>query len=244
MNGMIKKRAFIFSLVLICIKVYSQENKLYQTGLTAEQNLNAIGNLTPYTSGGMGFDSRYEGIKGSPRLFDTLMPSLLKIKGQDSYIKLEANIDLTTNSLIFMNPKKGKLFSIPSGNIKEVKIDAEGKELLFRTAKTGYFERDIKEGTFYQVLKDGKNQFIKIPLKKLIAADYKDVYSEDRRYDEFKTYYKYYIMSSDSIFRQIQLNKKSILKLFPDKKELINNAIGTKSYDNQEDMVMDILNKL
>jgi hypothetical protein len=243
MNGMMKKGAFIFSLVLICIKVYSQENKLYQTGLTAEQNLNAIGNLTPYTSGGMGFDSRYEGIKGSPRLFDTLMTSLLNIKGQDFYIKLQANIDLTTNSLIFMNPKKGKLFSIPSGNIKEVKIDVEGKELLFRTAKTGYFERDINEGTFYQVLKDGKNQFIKIPLKKLIAADFKDVYSEDRRYDEFKTYYKYYIMSSDSTFHQIQLTRKSLMKMFPEKKEIINNAVEAKSHGSQEEMVMDILNK-
>jgi hypothetical protein len=32
--------------------------------------------------------------------------------------------------------------------------------------------------------------------------------------------------------------------MFPDKKELINNVFEAKSYDNNEDMVLDILNKL
>lgn len=83
-----------------------------------------------------------------------------------------------------------------------------------------------------------------MPVKKLIAADYKDVYSADRRYDEYTTYYKYYIMSRDSTFQQIQLNKKSLIKMFPDKKDLINNTLEAKTYGNSEDMVLDILNKL
>jgi hypothetical protein len=239
-----KKLSIILFLILITVKVYSQENKLYQTGLTAEQNLNAIGNLTPYTSGGMGFDSRYEGIKGSPRLFDTLMPSLLNLKGQDYYIKLATNIDLPTNSLIFMNPKNSKLFSIPSGIIKEVKINWKGKEMVFRTASGNKFVKDFKEHRFFQVLKEGQYQFIKIPIKKLIEADYKAVYGTDRRYDEYTTYYKYYIIDADSTFHQIQLTRKSLIKMFPDKKELINNAFEAKSYDNNEDMVINFLNKL
>lgn len=239
-----KKLSIILFLILITVKVYSQENKLYQTGLTAEQNLNAIGNLTPYTSGGMGFDSRYEGIKGSPRLFDTLMPSLLNLKGQDYYIKLATNIDLPTNSLIFMNPKNSKLFSIPSGIIKELKINFKGNEMVFRTASGNKFVKDFKEHRFFQVLKEGQYQFIKIPIKKLIEADYKAVYGTDRRYDEYTTYYKYYIIDADSTFHQIQLTRKSLIKMFPDKKELINNAFEAKSYDNNEDMVINFLNKL
>jgi hypothetical protein len=239
-----KKLPIILFLLLIAIKVYSQENKLYQTGLTAEQNLNAIGNLTPYTSGGMGFDSRYEGTKGSPRLFDTLMPSLLNVKGQDYYIKLATNIDLPTNSLIFMNPKNSKLFSIPSGIIKELKINFKGNEMVFRTASGNKFVKDFKEHRFFQVLKEGQYQFIKIPINKLIEADFKAVYGADRRYDEYTTYYKYYIMNADSTFHQIQLTRKSLMKMFPDKKELINNTFEAKSYDNNEDMVINFLNKL
>jgi len=239
-----KKMIITLLLILFVSNVYAQENKLYQTGLTAEQNLNAIGNLAPYSTGGVGFDTRYEGIKGCPRLFDTLMPSLLNVKGQDYYIELKTNLDLISNSLIFVNPKTGKLLSIHSDMVNEVKINHEGKEMVFRTAKGKNFKGDIKEGTFFQVLKDGKFYFIKLPVKKLIAADYKDVYSSDRRYDEYTTYYKYYIMSSDSIFHQIQLTKKSLARMYADKKELINNVIGARSYENNEDMVLDILNKL
>jgi hypothetical protein len=35
-----------------------------------------------------------------------------------------------------------------------------------------------------------------------------------------------------------------MVKLFPDKKDLINSIIGAKSYENNEDMVIDFLNKL
>src|SRR5659263_37886 len=117
-----KKLLIILISFLIISSVYSQSGTLYQTGLTAEQNLNAIGNLARYSTGGIGFDTRYEGIKGSPRLFDTLLTSSLKLKGEDYYIQLESNLDLIGNSLVFINPKTGKLLSIPSGIIKEVII--------------------------------------------------------------------------------------------------------------------------
>ena len=231
--------------ILIINRTYSQSNTLYQTGLTAEQNLNAIGNLSRFANaGGTGFDNRYEGVKGSPRLFDTLLPSFLNMRGQDFYIQIETNIDIKNNSLIFIYPKTGKLLSIPSEMIKEVKINSDGKELVFRTARGKNYTGDFKEHRFFQVLKEGQFQFIKMPIKKLIEADYKAVYGADRRYDEYTTYYKYYIMSPDSTFQQIQLNKKSLIKMFPDKKDLINNTLESKTYGNNEDMVIDFLNKL
>jgi len=240
-----KKFFIILFLILIVIKLYSQENKLFQTGITAEQNLNAIGNLSRFANaGGTGFDNRYEGVKGSPRLFDTLLPSFLNMRGQDFYIQIETNIDIKNNSLIFIYPKTGKLLSIPSEMIKEVKINSDGKELVFRTARGKNYTGDFKEHRFFQVLKEGQFQFIKMPIKKLIEADYKAVYGADRRYDEYTTYYKYYIMSPDSTFQQIQLNKKSLIKMFPDKKDLINNTLESKTYGNNEDMVIDFLNKL
>jgi hypothetical protein len=239
-----KRILMLVVLLLTAYKAYSQGNTLYQTGITADQNLKAIGSLAPYSTGGMGFDTRYEGTKGSPFLFDTLYSSFLNVKDQDYYIQLAANLDLVKNSLIFRNPKTGKLLALPSDMVNEIKIDSGGKEMIFRTSKARFFEKDVKEGRFYQVLKDGQYQFIKMPLKKFIEADYKAVYSADRRYDEYVTHYKYYIMRSDSTFGQIQLNKKSLIKLFPDKKDLIDNAFSKKANGNKEDLVLDILNKL
>jgi hypothetical protein len=240
-----KKIFILLLLILIVPKSYPQGSTLYQTGLTAEQNLSAIGNLSRYANaGGTGFDTRYEGLKGSPRLFDSLLTSLLNIKGEDYYLQLKTNIDIVSNSLIFLNPGTGKLLSISPDIVKEVKINREGKEMVFRTANGNKYAKDFKAHRFFQVLNVGQYQFIKLPIKKLIEADYKAVYGADRRYDEYTTYYKYYIMNPDSTFHQIQLNKKSLIKMFPDKKDLINNTLESKTYSNDEDMVINFLNKL
>jgi len=118
------------------------------------------------------------------------------------------------------------------------------KEMVYRTASGNKYAKDFKKHKFFQVLKEGKYQLIKVPIKKLIAADYKGAYSADRRYDEYATFYRYYIMNPDSSINQIQLTKKSLIKLFPDKKDLINNTIESKTNGNNEDMVIDCLNKL
>jgi len=238
-----KRTLMIIILVLDITISYSQENSLYQNGITAEQNLKAIGGIAQ-SAGGVGFDTRYEGVKGSPGLFEKLQPSLLLIEGDKVLIRLDINLDLVSNILLFNYPSTGKLMYIPSKKVKEVRIKSDGKEMLFRVSGAHDFEREIKEGRFYQVLEDGKFIFIKLPFKKLIEADYKAVYGADRRYDEYTTYYKYYLMGSDSIFHQIQLSKKSLQKFFPDKKEIINQAFGSKTYENDEAMVIDILRKL
>lgn len=230
--------------ILIINSVFSQANDTYQKGVSAEKNLNAILNLAPYSVGGVGFDSRYEGVKGSVRLFDKLMPSYLKIKGTDYYLQLETNIDLVRNTLLFLHPKSGALLSLPPDMVSEVVINNGAKQLVFRTSVGKRFEKDLKEKKFFQVLKDSTYSFIKMPVKIFTEASYKGAYSADRRYDEYETKYRYYISGTDSTFHQLQINRKSLLKLFPDKKELINKIIESKAYDNDEDMVIAILEKL
>jgi hypothetical protein len=227
--------------ILIFNKVNSQVTSIYQKGLTAEQNLNAILNITPYSTGGVGFDTRYQGIKGSPRLFDTLLPSFLNVKGQDYFLQLKTDIDVVQNTLLFIHPKTGKLIALPSGMVNELVINSHGKEMVFRTTAGKSFGKDIKEQKFFQVLKEGPFPFVKMPVKVFTAANYKGAYSPDRRYDEYETKYKYYILSPDSTFHQVQLNKKSLIKLFPDKKELITKTIESKTYENDEKMVIAVL---
>jgi hypothetical protein len=223
---------------------FSQVSSMYQKGLTAEQNLKAIFNLTSYTSGGAGYDTRYEGIKGSTRLFDTLLTSFLKIKGEKDYMELKTDIDPVTNSLLFKHPKTGKLVGIPSDIVTEVVMKNEGKDLIFRTAEGKYFDKGAKGQKFFQVLKEEPYMFIKVPGKTFIQADYKGAYTSNKRYDEYETTYKYYIYFPDSSYHKILLNKKSLIKLFPDKKEIINKLSNDKSYADDEEMIKLILEKL
>jgi hypothetical protein len=222
----------------------SQVNNVYQKGLSAEQNLNAIRDLAPYSIGGVGFDTRYEGIKGSPRLFDTLLPSFLNIKGQDYYLQLKTDIDVVKNALLFLHPKTGKLLALPADMVNEVVIKDSGKEMVYRTTSGKSFEKSAKEQKFFQVLKEEPYPFIKMPVKIFTEANYKGAYAPDRRYDEYETKYRYYIFCPDNTFHQVQLNRKSLVKLFPDKKEIIDKAIGSKTYENDEEMVIAVLELL
>jgi hypothetical protein len=229
--------------VILFMDGYPQASNIYQHGISAEENLKAISNLSPYSVGGVGFDNRYEGIKGSPRMLDTLLPSFLKISGQDSYIQLLADIDLVKNTLIYLHPTTKKLLAIPPDIISEIIIVKEGKELLFRTTVGKVFEKEMKPQRFCQVLNDGQYQFIKIPIKIFVEADYKNAYSADRRYDEYQSNNKYYLLSTDNIFHQIQLNKKSVIKLYPDKKALIEKSENEETFPSKEDMIVSILSK-
>jgi len=62
----------IIFLTLFCLipEAYPQSASTYQGGINGEANLQAIANLSPNSAGAVGFDTRYEGVKGSTRLFD------------------------------------------------------------------------------------------------------------------------------------------------------------------------------
>ena len=220
--------------------IYSQNQIVYPAKGTDLPSLNAVASLSGLTTA-VGFDTRYQGVKGTTRLFDTLMASSLLIRGEDQYIGLESDIDVVRNALLFVKSSSGELMEILSDHITELIVHKEGEDLVYRTTSGISFEKNIPENKFYQVLKEGPYQFIKIPEKEFVEADYKRVYSPDRRYDEYKPVNKYYIEGSDRIFHRVQLTKKSLVKMFPEKKELIERGLEDKSKDNAEIAVISIL---
>ncbi|MCX6301975.1 MAG: hypothetical protein NTW82_07300 [Bacteroidia bacterium] len=233
---------FLFS-ALTFLNGFSQPASVYRTGITAQQNLNAIANLAPYSGGGIGFDTRYQGVVGSPRLFDTLLTSFLLVSENEYYIRLETDLDLVGNAVLYTDPGTKKLFALPSDNVRELVVVKDNKELIFRTTKGLSFDKSLKENNFYQVLAEGSVQFIKIPVKTFVEADYKGAYSSDRRFDEYQAVTRYYFKGADNAFHQIQLNRKSLIKAFPDKKELINQSWGKKTSENNEEMVISLIEK-
>ena len=239
------RRSILFCLfVFLFTSGYPQKTSdNYQSGLFATENLKAIANLGPYSQGGIGIDTRYEGVKGSPRMLDTLLPSSLKLSGQENYIRLMADIDVVKNSVIYIHPQTKEMFSLNLGFISELIINHNGKEMVFRTTTGKRFEKELKEQKFCQVLKEGEYQFIKIPLKTFVEASYKGAYSADRRYDEYQDDAKYYLMGADNIFYQVQLNKKSVSKIYPDKKEVIEQAARDEATPDKEAMILSILER-
>jgi hypothetical protein len=243
-DQLMKRFILLFISLLYALYAYPQKTDIHESGVMGEQNLKAIENISPYFTGVVfGFDPRYEGIKGTTRLFDTLFASALLISGQENYIQLNSDIDLVRNSLILIHPSTAELMEISSDSIIEIIVNRNDKQLIYRTTKGLIFDKEIQENQFYQVLNESPNQFIKIPEKKIIEANYQGNYSPNRRFDEFKLVNMYYIADSDYIFHRVQLNKKSLSKLFPDKRELIDKGFKENSGDNAEEKVISILKK-
>jgi hypothetical protein len=236
-----RKSFTILLLIFYTADLISQVKNIYQTGISAEENLKAISNLGALSIGGVGFDTRYKGVKGSPLLFDTLLISYLKINQQDKYIEIQSNIDVVTNSILCMHPKTKQLITIPGFRVNELIVRKEDTDMIFRTMSNENLKMKSEEYIFYQVLNDDAYKLIKVPSKDFIEADYKQAYSPGRNYDEFVTVYKYYILSPDGNINQCQLSAKSVSKIFPDKKELIKRKAEEKAYTDKELMVIEIL---
>jgi len=231
----------MFFLITAVLLTEAQNKNVYQQGISAEENLRAIANLSAFSIGGVGFDTRYKGIKGSPMLFDTLLTSFLKINSQETYIQIESNIDLVNNSVLFLNPKTKQMVAISGNKVTEIIIRNGGSDMIFRTMEGTNFKKNTSDFVFYQALNDNPYQLIKVPSIEFTEADYKQAYSPGRQFDEFNTTYKYYIISDDGSLRQCQLTERSLIKIFPDKEKIIENVTKGKSYPDKETMIIDIL---
>lgn len=239
-----KKSILIQVFLFLTLTSWSQQlSEGSQRIFKSVENMQSVINLNKISQTGITFDTRYEGVKGSPRLTDTLLPSFLKLAGQDYYFQIKADIDLVNNTLIYAGSGSGQMYSIPSSDVSELVINKDGIELLFRTMKGKKFERDLKENRFYQVLTEGEYEFIKVPMKGFLRADYQGAYTADRRYDEYVNESRYYLKGRDGTFYQVQLNKKSLLKIIPEKKEIIEQAFSKGSSEDKEGLVISILSQ-
>jgi len=235
------------ALVIICFLSvtfsYSQGNSIYQNTEDINRKLKVLSRPTPDAPGGYIFDNSYEGLKGSPYLFDKFLPLQIKVKEVDFYLSVEGNIDLKNNTFIYIEKESGVLYSIPCQRVAELIVETGEERMIFRTTDTKNSQKGLNEERFYQVLKEAPYKFIKMPSKVLIPADYRGAYSAKRRYDEYKFEAKYYIVSFDTLYAEVKLKKNSLIKLFPDKKETIKKVIKEKTYSDPEEMVLSVLKK-
>jgi hypothetical protein len=235
---------FLVSVVFGTILVHGQNTGVYNTGYNAIKNLESIATIEPYSNGGMGFDNRYEGIKGTKEVFDTLYPAYLLLKGQDQWVSLKADMDVVDNRLLFLHPKTGDLLWIPAAMVKELVVTEKGKELHFRTTAGLKFEKKEEGEKFCQVLVAGPWCLIKVPYKQFIEANYKAPYSPQRTYDEYESREKYYVCGPDSLFRPVTPSRKALMKAFPSQKEaIISSGPDEKNAVSQEEYLVFVVGR-
>jgi hypothetical protein len=178
--------------------------------------LNEVGDLgRNWNSSFRVFDERYEGVRGSPLLYEEWRDGHVVFEdGRElSYEKL-FNIDATTGELLIVLPSNN-IVALPSTRIHSVSKILDSPMYLARVYSCG----DI---TLYYA-----------PLKKFKAADYKGAYSPDRRYDEYIDE-PVVLAKVGSDFRDLKLKKKQVVKALEDVMPDIGDRVQGGKFEMEE----------
>jgi hypothetical protein len=227
LNSENMNRVFIYILFIISSTVSAQN---VSTGLDAQTNVDALGNDN---INGMvrKFDTRYEGVRGTPYLADYWNTGTIVLKNGKSLNNVPLKIDLYGYEVISKRAT-GDSIIVKANSIDKIMYTdvLNSQQHIFRkwqdlgVAKTGYAD----------ILHEGKYQFIADRKKTLVKANYQGAYSANRPYDEFMDELGYYVKKPDQAPEKIKLTRKAILDVFPDHQQELKEFVSKEKIDFRE----------
>lgn len=206
-------KAFFTSVLTFSILVcFAQAPTTPQT-FDPEQNLRALGNLNPLSAGAIGFDNRYQGVKGTPLLFPEWQWGTIQFAKQDTFSStpFKVNVDLIKNTLI-VQLRDGSLGEISAMNVKALQVKNDLGELTNWTVAS---EKEVEgmnsiRRKFYQSFYEGKLRLVKSTIKVFKKGNYQGAYSNGNTYDEFLTEEHYWLSVDGKRFEKIKIKRKDI----------------------------------
>lgn len=212
------KTLLSFLLILVCAVSFAQN-----PGFDPEQNLRTLGNLTPLSAGAIGFDNRYEGVKGTPFLFPEFQSGAIQFAKQDTLSTVfKLNVDLVKNTLL-VRLRDGSMGEISANNVKALNF----KEAMDQPMQWVVASEKEVEGInsvrlkFYGALHNGKNRLYKVIEKRFKKADYQGAYSSGNTYDEFITDEHYWFSVQGKPFEKVKLKRKDLEKSLSDQADQV-----------------------
>lgn len=180
-----------------------------------EQNLRALGNLSPYSAGALGFDNRYEGVKGSPYLFSAWQNGRIQFAKQDTAsLPIKLNVDLVTQVIIVQlkDGSNGQVSALYTKSFTTYNSDTETyHKWLVKSEKEVEGVKSVRL-KFYEVLHEGNFNFLRSISKKFVKANYEGAYAAGEPFDEFKTEEDLWLQVPGQVYEKVKLRKKDIEK--------------------------------
>lgn len=192
--------------------VHSQTSTLPNSGLM--ESYISLGDVQIIQT----FDSRYEGLKGTPFLYEDWTEGYVTFKGKKEADQksFKMNINMYDHTL-YVVLYDGTVGPLPAKHVEKVIFHpAEERTEQFIPMSRALVE-DINDTTlgYYQVIYQGDVILLKNHKKFFQEADYKGAYSSDIRYDEYKDQTRYYISQDGKSFEKIKLKRKHLEKALP-----------------------------
>ncbi|GAB3808475.1 hypothetical protein GCM10028819_47610 [Spirosoma humi] len=177
-------------------------------------------------------DNRYEGLKGTPYFLPDWINGQVEMTTGKNYTNVPLKFNAHKQQLILLRTGSGNDSIIVDANqVKRFMLSsADGQTYVFErlpTAKTN--DQNLKDG-YFLVLYEGKNALLKRIAKTFKAADYKNPYASDIRYDAYQNAFSYYLLKPDQTLTKVKLSDKSIIDALGDRKDEL------KAFAKQENL--------
>lgn len=220
----------ITGLILIICITASAQNISVPEGYEARENLRELG--SDGTRMVKSFDNRYQGVKGSPYVFEEFRQGEVFLKTKNKVAIQELNYNCFENELVYMDPST-KVTRL----LNKLQVDLftihNGEEVL------NFVPLILEESTepiFAEVLYNQGSIVYKVYGKDWLKANYQDVYSADRRYDEFVDKYDlYFLKKGDQVLYRARKSKKHLIAAFAGHEKEISSFIKSNKLDLKED---------
>lgn len=209
----IMKKVFLLALGMAsCQCIFAQTDNANNLIRDVDGRLN----MGTYTTSS--FDSRYEGLKGSPFFISEWISGQMAFVDGKVFNEVPLKYNAYTKELMMKRQSGDSLIVFPyqvqSFTINDPVTKANFTFKRYPKAQTPKYDmRDV----YFLVLYEGKTSLLKLVKKNLKKADYKDPYSNDIRYDTYEDANEYYLLKTDGSLSKIKKSKKSVLEALSDK---------------------------
>jgi len=224
-------RTLIICLALIITASLTAQNVSPPEGYEAKENLRELGSMDG-TGTVKTFDYRYEGVKGTPYVFEDFRNGEVYLKSKNKVALGKLNYNCFENEIAYMDPADGKIRIMNRFLVDLFTIQDGDGVLTFVPIK---LDEDT-ETIFAEVLYNKGSRAYKVYKKEWLKANYEGGYSADRRYDEFVDKYDlYFLKKGDNTLYKAKNSKKQMIAAFPEKDKEISSFIKSNKLDLKED---------
>lgn len=221
------------------LKSELEKKEAVEASLNSVYWQNSAASLIRYSSLGHGtiqtFDTRYEGVKGTPYLYEDWQKGAIMVSGVVEPQPALINYDCVNGQLL-VRLSDGSPAALPVEYIPAFLISDPMQSDGF-----AFFVSDSDQKgnrTFYKVIYNEKTILYQHLKKHFKPADYQRAYNPDRRFDSFEWEKQYFIKTGNTT-EKIKSNPKSILKFFPGKEKEINRYLSENKINirNEEEII-------
>lgn len=198
-----------------------------------EQELGQIAQFGSTTKAARSYDSRYQGIKGTPYWNDGVRSAMVKFKDKEEWVEIKANLNLEDHLLMVVLKEDEDIFKVKASSVEEIKFADEPYPFVsIRNKEMAWNESSY---AFASKLHSAKYHLVKVTNKVFKKADFENAYSTDQRYDEFQVKEAYWFSTTGKSFKKIKLGKKGLQNALPKRAKAIAKILKENDLNPKEE---------